>query len=63
MKDTVVISDLLDVIHFTIIRKYGENDIILTQLKEIDDIIQSGKLENLKVEGTPFWESIKNSLK
>lgn len=35
--DTVVISDLLDVIHYAIIKKYGENTIILKQLQEIDE--------------------------
>lgn len=61
--DTVVISDLLDVIHYAIIKKYGENTVILKQLQEIDEAIQSGKLENIKVEGVPFWETIKNSLR
>lgn len=62
MADKVVISDLLTVIHYTIIKKLGENSIILEELSAIDKKIQSGELEDFKVEGIPFWETIKTMI-
>lgn len=55
MKTTI--SDLLDVIHETIILHNGENTAILEELKSIDDKITSGKLYNFIVD-VPFFKSI-----
>ena len=55
MKTTI--SDLLDIIHDTIIRHEGENSSILQELKSIDDKIKSGKLKDHIVD-TPFFKSI-----
>lgn len=61
-KDTIVISDLLDVVHYTIIKNKGENTIILHELQSISRKIQEKKLDNYPVQGITFWESIKNNL-
>lgn len=62
-KDKVLISDLLDVIHFAIIKNLGENDIILDELTAIDNKIKAKRLVNYPVKGVAIWETLKNSLK
>lgn len=54
---TTTISDLLDVIHETIIANKGENNAILAQLQAIDMVMQEGDLENYIVD-VPFFRSI-----
>lgn len=61
-KDTIKITDLLDVVHYTVIKNKGENTIILNELQMIERKISEGKLENYPVQGITFWESIKNNL-
>ncbi len=62
MDDKITISDLLDAIHYTIIKHYGVNEIILDELQKINEKIQGGELANLKLVGVPYWESLKKSL-
>lgn len=54
---TTTISDLLDVIHETIIANKGENNAILAQLQAIDMVMQEGDLENYIVD-VPFFRHI-----
>lgn len=61
-KDTIVISDLLDVIHYTVIKNEGENTVILHELQAIDRKIKEGRLANYPVQGVTFWESILSKL-
>lgn len=51
------ISDLIDVIHSTIIKNEGNNDVILHELQAIDNALQSGNLQNYIVD-VPFFRSI-----
>ena len=57
----VTLSDLLTVIHYTIIKKRGKNEIILKELAEIDAKINNGELENYEVNETTFWKSLINN--
>lgn len=52
------IRDLLDVIHWTIIDKEGENEKCMHELSSIDNKIQSNRIENYKVSETTFWQSL-----
>lgn len=61
-KDTIKITDLLDVVHYTVIKNKGENTIILHELQSIWQKITDKKLENYGVQGITFWEFIKNNL-
>ena len=54
------ISDLLDMVHFTIIKKKGENNIILDELDSIDKKIKSGELKNYVVNETTYFRAIIN---
>ena len=56
---TVYLSDLLDVIHFTIIKKLGRNDFLLKQVQEMEYIIKY-EMGNLDVNDTEMWNSIIN---
>lgn len=58
-----LISDLLDIVHMVIIKAEGENDIILKELKSIDDKIASGKLENYPVDNHPFFKTMLSKYK
>lgn len=57
------ISDLLSVIHYTIIKNHPSksNTVILDELNSIDNKIKSGELEDYKVDDTAFFKSIINS--
>lgn len=55
----VTITDLIDVIHYTIIKKLGKNEVILKEIQSIQGKISGDKiLENYSVEDTEFWKSI-----
>lgn len=56
---TTKISDLLDVIHLTVIKNSPakENDIMLDELKSIDEKIKNGLLANYTVD-VPFFRTI-----
>ncbi len=60
-KTPIVISDLLDVVHTTIIKEKGKNDIILDELRSIEKKIDEGKLKNYRIVDNPFWYSILNN--
>jgi hypothetical protein len=54
----VTIKDLMDVIHYTIIQKNGENTKFIDEVRRLDFLIFSGELENFSVEQTPLWQTI-----
>lgn len=56
----VTISDLLYIIHYTIIKYKKENDVILEELQAIDEKITSGSLLNYAVNDVAFWKSMIN---
>jgi hypothetical protein len=58
-----LISDLLDVIHFAIIKnsESRENNIILDELSRIDEKIRSGRLPNYPVNDVAFFKHIVNN--
>ncbi len=51
------ISDLLDVIHFTMIRELGKNEIALDFIQKMDYLIKTGQLQNYSVNETELWKS------
>ena len=55
----VSLTDLIDVIHYTIIKHRGENIIALKEIQQLEYLIKgSKKLENYSVEETELWQSI-----
>lgn len=51
------VSDLLDVIHMVIIKNEGVNEIILDEIKSIDEKIKTGQLVNYTVD-VPLFSTI-----
>lgn len=58
ISEDTTIRDLLDVIHWTMIKQEGENDKCLHELDSIDNKIRGGYMENYKVKETTFWQSL-----
>lgn len=54
LRSKTTIQDLLDVIHFTVIKNEKVNKKILKEIQSIEKKIQSGKLPNYNVQ-TPMW--------
>lgn len=54
----VTIGDLLDMVHLTIIKKRKINNVILKELKAIDEKIKKGKLKNYEVDCPLYWVAI-----
>jgi hypothetical protein len=55
----VSLTDLIDVIHYTIIKHRGENIIALEEIQRLEWLIKGSKeLENYSVEETELWQSI-----
>lgn len=54
LKSKTTIQDLLDVIHFTVIKNEKVNKKCLKEIQSIQDKIHSGKLQNYNVQ-TPMW--------
>jgi hypothetical protein len=55
----VSLTDLIDVIHYTIIKHRGENLVALKELQRLDWLIKGSKeLDNYSVEETELWQSI-----
>lgn len=58
VSEDVTIQDLLDVIHWTIIKEEGENSKCLHELDSIYGKIQRKYIPNYKVKETTFWKVI-----
>lgn len=54
LRSKTTIQDLLDVIHFTVIKNEKVNNKILKEIQSIQDKIHSGKLPNYHIQ-TPMW--------
>ena len=55
----VSLTDLIDVIHYTIIKHRGENIVALEEIQRLEWLIKGSKdLENYSVEETELWQSI-----
>ena len=55
----VVLTDLIDVIHYTIIKNRGENIVALDEIQRLEYLLKGSKeLENYSVEETGLWKSI-----
>lgn len=55
----VLLTDLIDTIHYTIIKHRGKNDIALNEINSLDALIRvDKKLENYSVEETERWQEI-----
>lgn len=57
------LTDLIYIIHFTIIDKLGRNDIIFPETSRIDSILRSGELENFSVEDNELWKECMDVIK
>lgn len=55
---SVLLTDLIDVIHYTIIKHLGKNAIALEEIQKLQWLIYNKKLENYSVEETEFWQFI-----
>ena len=52
----VSLTDLIDVIHYTIIKHRGENIVALEEIQRLEWLIKGSKeLENYSVEETELW--------
>ena len=59
VKMRVTIADLIDIIHFSIIDKFGKNDICLEHTKAIHALTQkNGVLNDLDVTNNELFKSI-----
>ena len=63
LKSDATIKDLLDIIHQTIIKKDGKDEVILKELKAIDKKIDSGELTNHAIETPMWWTCVFNDVK
>lgn len=55
----VSLTDLIDVIHYTIIKHRGENLVALEEIQRLEWLIKGSKeLDNYSVEETELWQSI-----
>lgn len=60
LKSKVTIKDLLDIIHFTIIKSHPSkrNDVILKEIQDIEKKIDGGKLENYNINHPMWWTCV-----
>jgi hypothetical protein len=58
LKSSTKIQDLLDMIHLTIIKEKGVNDVILTEIQAIEDKIKSGALIDYDVNTPLYWTAV-----
>lgn len=58
LKSTTKIQDLLDMIHLTIIKERGVNDVILAEIQAIEDKIKSGALIDYDVNTPLYWTAV-----
>lgn len=63
LKSITTISDLLEMVHLTIIKENGSNYIILKELEAIDKKIKSGKLKNYNVNTPLYWTCVHHDIK
>jgi hypothetical protein len=59
----VTIQDLLEIIHRTIIKEDGNNNICVKHIAAIDKLISSGKLKNHAINTPVYWSMITNDIK
>jgi hypothetical protein len=58
----ITIKDLMDVIHYTIIKYDGENYKFIDEVRKFAYLIEQGEIENHDVSKTELWESIMRNL-
>lgn len=59
----IKISDLMSVIHYTIVKNCDENLVFIDQVRYFDKLIYDGDLEDFNVNDTELWKSIVNKIK
>jgi len=58
MREAVYLTQLIDIIHFTIIQKRGKNDIALQPIRQLHDLIRTNQLENYNVTDVSNWQEL-----
>jgi len=58
MEGKIYLTDIFNLIHFTIIEKTGENFILLEEIRKMDRTVRNGSLENLEVTDTKFFKDL-----
>jgi len=61
-KSKTKISDLLDMVHMTLVKK-KKGTVILKHLQAIDEKIKSGELEDFEVDTPFYWTAIFKDIK
>lgn len=57
------IEDLLDIIHRTIIKENGDNNISVKHIAAISQLIKDGKLKNYAVNTPLYWSAVFRDVK
>ena len=63
LKSKTTIQDLLDIIHLTIVKEKGENDVVLKEINAIGDAINNGTLTNYDINTPLYWTAIFKDVK
>lgn len=63
LKSIVTISDLLDIIHMTIIKEQGDNFVILDEINSIGEKIKKGELKNYNINTPMYWTCVFEDIK
>jgi len=58
MEDKVVISDILDVLHFAVIKAKGENTLILEELASITKKLTDAGIYHFPVKDVTYWKHL-----
>ncbi len=63
LKSKTTIKDLLDMVHYTIIKEQKVNNVILEELEAIDKKIESGELKNYEINCPIYWTAVFKDVK
>ena len=54
----ITIKDLMDIIHYTIIKNSGENTKFIDEVRKFDSLIDQGEIENYDVSKSEMWQTL-----